>query len=127
MLRKFTVTAAAFGVAILSSSVMTAQNPQAPVPSPSTSSSIAGRSTVYAPRGIIATSQPLASAAGLEILQKGGNAIDAAVAAAAVLAVVEPHMTSMGGDLFAMVWSAKDKNLHGLNASGRSGSLMTRE
>src|SRR5262245_44355021 len=90
-------------------------------------SSLAGRSTVYAPRGIIATSQPLASAAGLEVLQKGGNAIDAAVTAAAVLAVVEPHMTSMGGDLFAMVWSAKDRNLYGLNASGRAGSLMTRE
>ena len=88
---------------------------------------MAARSTVYAPRGVIATSQPLASAAGLAVLQQGGNAIDAAVTAAAVLAVVEPHMTSMGGDLFAMVWSAKDKNLHGLNASGRSGSLMTRE
>jgi gamma-glutamyltranspeptidase / glutathione hydrolase len=89
--------------------------------------SMAGRSTVYAPHGVIATSQPLASAAGLDVLQRGGNAIDAAVTAAAVLAVVEPHMTSMGGDLFAMVWSAKDKNLYGLNASGRSGSLMTRE
>ena len=89
--------------------------------------SMAGRSTVYAPNGVIATSQPLASAAGLEVLQRGGNAIDAAVTAAAVLAVVEPHMTSMGGDLFAMVWSAKDKNLHGLNASGRSGLLCTRE
>ena len=89
--------------------------------------SMAGRSAVYAPNGVIATSQPLASAAGLEVLQRGGNAIDAAVTAAAVLAVVEPHMTSMGGDLFAMVWSAKDQNLHGLNASGRSGSLCTRE
>ncbi len=92
-----------------------------------TPTSMARRSTVYAPRGVIATSQPLASAAGLEVLQRGGNAIDAAVTAAAVLAVVEPHMTSMGGDLFAMVWSARDKNLFGLNASGRSGSLMTRE
>ena len=91
------------------------------------STSMAHRSTVYAPRGVIATSQPLASAAGLEVLQRGGNAIDAAVTAAAVLAVVEPHMTSMGGDLFAMVWSARDKNLNGLNASGRSGSLMTHE
>jgi len=88
---------------------------------------LAGRSTVYAPRGVIATSQPLASAAGLAVLQNGGNAIDAAVTAAAVLAVVEPNMTGMGGDLFAMVWSVKDGTLHGLNASGRSGSLMTRE
>ena len=103
---------------------MTVEN-QTTTPAPI--QSLAGRSTVYAPRGIIATSQPLASAAGLEVLQQGGNAIDAAVTAAAVLAVVEPHMTSMGGDLFAMVWSATDKNLYGLNASGRSGSLMTRE
>jgi gamma-glutamyltranspeptidase/glutathione hydrolase len=107
--------------ALLASGATVAQTPQTPVPS------LAGRSTVFAPRGAIATSQPLASAAGLEVMQRGGNAIDAAVAAAAVLAVVEPHMTSMGGDLFAMVWSARDKTLHGLNASGRSGALMTRE
>ncbi|HET9372083.1 MAG TPA: gamma-glutamyltransferase [Vicinamibacterales bacterium] len=88
---------------------------------------LAGRSTVYAPHAVIATSQPLASAAGLAVMQRGGNAIDAAVAAAAVLTVVEPHMVSMGGDLFAMVWSAKEGTLQGLNASGRSGSLMTRE
>jgi gamma-glutamyltranspeptidase/glutathione hydrolase len=88
---------------------------------------LAGRSTVYAPRGVVATSQPLASAAALAVLERGGNAIDAAVTAAAVLAVVEPHMTGMGGDLFAMVWSARDGTLHGLNASGRSGSLMTRD
>jgi gamma-glutamyltranspeptidase / glutathione hydrolase len=70
--------------------------------------------------GMIATSQPLASAAGLRILQQGGNAIDAAVAAAAVLCVVEPMMVSPGGDLFAMVWNAKKKELKALNASGRS-------
>jgi gamma-glutamyltranspeptidase len=57
----------------------------------------------------------------------GGNAIDVAVDAAAVLTVVEPNMTGVGGDLSAMVWSARDRTLHGLNASGRSGSLMTRE
>jgi gamma-glutamyltranspeptidase / glutathione hydrolase len=89
--------------------------------------SMAARSTVYAPRGAIATSHPLASAAGLEVLQNGGNAIDAAVAAAAVLTVVEPHMVSIGGDMFAMVWSARDGRLYGLNGSGRSGSLMTRD
>ena len=85
----------------------------------------AGRSTVYAPNGAVATSQPLATAAGLQVLQSGGNAVDAAVTAAIVLSLVEPHMTGMGGDLFALVWSAKDKKLYGLNASGRSGSLMT--
>jgi gamma-glutamyltranspeptidase/glutathione hydrolase len=89
--------------------------------------SMAGRSTVYAPNGVIATSQPLASAAGLEVLRTGGNAIDAAVAAAAVLSVTEPHMTGIGGDMFAIVWLANEQKLVALNASGRAGSLMTRE
>lgn len=89
--------------------------------------SMAGRSTVYVPNGVIATSQPLATAAGLRVLQNGGNAIDAAVTAAIVLNVVEPMMTGIGGDLFAILWSAKDKKLVGLNASGRSGSLLTRQ
>ena len=93
-------------------------------PRPST---LAGRSAVYAPHGVIATSQPLASSAGLAVLQQGGNAIDAAVTAAAVLCLVEPHMTGIGGDVFAIVWSADEGGLTGLNASGRSGSLMTRE
>jgi gamma-glutamyltranspeptidase / glutathione hydrolase len=88
---------------------------------------LAGRSTVYAPSGVVATSQPLASAAGLEMLRTGGNAIDAAVAAAAVLSVTEPHMTGIGGDMFAIVWLATEQKLVALNASGRAGSLMTRE
>ncbi len=89
--------------------------------------SMAGRSTVYAPHAAIATSQPLATAAGLTVLRRGGNAIDAAVTAAAVLGVVEPHMTGMGGDVFALLWSAKEGRLVGLNASGRSGQAETRE
>ena len=89
--------------------------------------SMAGRSTVYAPHGVIATSQPLASSTGLAVLREGGNAIDAAVAAAAVLSVAEPHMTGIGGDMFAIVWLAKEKKLVALNASGRAGSLMTLE
>jgi len=89
--------------------------------------SMAGRSTVYAPNGVVATSQPLASSAGLEVLRRGGNAIDAAVAASAVLSVTEPHMTGIGGDMFAIVWLAKEQKLVALNASGRAGSLMTRE
>jgi gamma-glutamyltranspeptidase / glutathione hydrolase len=97
-------------------SLMTIQNP-----------TMAGRSVVYAPNGMIATSQPLATAAGLKVLQNGGNAIDAAVTAAIVLSVTEPHMTGLGGDLFAIVWSARDRKLYGLNASGRSGSLMSRD
>jgi gamma-glutamyltranspeptidase/glutathione hydrolase len=88
-------------------------------------SALAGRSVVYAPRDVIATSQPLASAAGLEVLQQGGNAIDAAIAAAAVLGVVEPHMTGLGGDVFALLWSADEGKLVGLDATGRAGSGMT--
>jgi gamma-glutamyltranspeptidase/glutathione hydrolase len=78
------------------------------------------RSVVRALNGMIATSQPLASAAGLRVLQQGGNAIDAAIAAAAVLCVVEPMMVSPGGDLFAIVWDARRKELKALNASGRA-------
>ena len=88
---------------------------------------LAGRSVVYAPHAMVATSQPLASAAGLEVLRHGGNAIDAAVTAAAVLSVTEPHMTGIGGDMFALVWLAREGKLVALNASGRAGSLMTRE
>ncbi|MEZ4414992.1 MAG: gamma-glutamyltransferase [Gemmatimonadota bacterium] len=86
--------------------------------------SAGGRSTVYAPRGAVATSQPLATAAALEVLQNGGNAIDAAVVAAAVLGVVEPHMTGMGGDMFALFWSADEGRLVGLDASGKGGALL---
>lgn len=88
---------------------------------------LAGRSTVYAPNGAAATSHPLASTAALGILQAGGNAVDAAVAAAAVLNVVEPHMTGIGGDMFAILWVAEEGRLVGLDASGRSGSGMTPE
>jgi gamma-glutamyltranspeptidase/glutathione hydrolase len=87
----------------------------------------ATRSAVFGRNGMIATSQPLASAAGLKVLQDGGNAIDAAVTAAAVLAVVEPSMTGIGGDLFAIVYDAKTKTLRALNASGRSAYAATPE
>ncbi|MFC1729628.1 gamma-glutamyltransferase [candidate division KSB1 bacterium] len=80
----------------------------------------AKRSVVMGMRGVVATSQPLAANAGLDILKKGGNAIDAAVATAAVLTVVEPMSTSLGGDAFIMVYLAKEKKLVGLNASGRA-------
>ncbi len=89
--------------------------------------SMAGRSPVYAPNAVAATSQPLATSAAMRVLDRGGNAIDAAVTAAAVLSVVEPMMTGIGGDMFAIVWLAKEHRLVALNASGRAGSLMTRE
>ena len=87
----------------------------------------ATRSVVMGRNGMMATSQPLASVAGLRVLQEGGNAIDAAVTAAAVLAVVEPSMTGIGGDLFAIVYDAKTGTLSGLNASGRSAHAATPE
>ena len=87
----------------------------------------ATRSVVLARNGIIATSQPLASAAGLRVLQDGGNAIDAAVTAAAVLSVVEPTMNGIGGDLFAIVYDAKTQSVRALNASGRAPALATPE
>jgi gamma-glutamyltranspeptidase/glutathione hydrolase len=87
----------------------------------------ATRSVVLARNGLIATSQPLASAAGLRVLQNGGNAVDAAVTAAMVLSVVEPTMNGAGGDLFAIVYSARDRRLHGLNASGRAPAAATVE
>lgn len=76
------------------------------------------RNAVYAKNGMVATSQPLAAQAGLDILKKGGNAIDAAIATAACLTVVEPTSNGIGGDAFALVWTKGE--LHGLNASGPS-------
>ena len=78
------------------------------------------RSVVMAPYGIVATSQPLAAQAGIDILKAGGNAIDAAIAVNAVLGVVEPMSCGIGGDLFAIIWDAASNRLHGLNASGRA-------
>lgn len=80
----------------------------------------ATRSEVIARNGMVATSHPLATQAALDILKKGGNAIDAAIAADAVLGVVEPTGAGIGGDLFALIWSADKNKLYGLNASGKS-------
>ena len=83
------------------------------------------RSPAVGRHGMIATSQTLASAAGLKVLQDGGNAIDSAVAAAAVLAVVEPSMNGIGGDLLAIVYDAKTKKVYGLDSTGRSAYAAT--
>ncbi len=85
-----------------------------------TGRSFATRSEVIARNGMAATSQPLATQVALDILKKGGNAIDAAIAANAVLGVVEPTGAGIGGDIFALIWSADKEKLYGLNGSGRS-------
>ena len=85
------------------------------------------RSEVIARHGMAATSQPLATQVAIEILKKGGSAADAAIAANAMLGLVEPTGSGIGGDLFAMVWDQKSGRLHGLNASGRSPRSLTLE
>ncbi|GAA6205371.1 gamma-glutamyltransferase [Thalassotalea sp. SU-HH00458] len=90
-----------------------------------TGKTFATRSEVIAQHGMVATSQPLASQIGLEVLKKGGNAIDAAIAANAALGLMEPTGNGIGGDLYAIVWHAKSQKLYGLNASGRSPKLLS--
>ncbi|EEF59041.1 gamma-glutamyltransferase [Pedosphaera parvula] len=85
------------------------------------------RSMVISRRGVVATESPLASQAGATILAKGGNAVDAAIAANAVMGVVSPMMNGMGGDMFAIIYEAKTKKLYGINASGWTPARLTRE
>jgi gamma-glutamyltranspeptidase / glutathione hydrolase len=85
-----------------------------------TGAGFASRSEVIAPQAMAATSQPLATQIALDVMRRGGNAIDAAIAANAALGLMEPTGNGIGGDLFAIVWDAKTQKLHGLNASGRS-------
>ncbi|UCD48798.1 MAG: gamma-glutamyltransferase [Phycisphaerales bacterium] len=85
----------------------------------------ASRSRVIAQHGMAATSQPLATQVALDILKQGGSAVDAAIAANAALGLMEPTGNGIGGDLFAIVWDARTKELYGLNASGRSPYALT--
>ena len=80
------------------------------------------RNLIYGRKGMVCTSQPLAAQAGLDVLKKGGNAVDAVIAAAATLTVTEPCSNSLGGDCFALIW--KDGKLYGLNGSGPSPALL---
>ncbi|MDH3452821.1 MAG: gamma-glutamyltransferase, partial [Gammaproteobacteria bacterium] len=86
-----------------------------------------GRSVVMSTRAMAATSQPLATHAALDVLHGGGNALDAAIAAAAVLAVVEPYSTSIGGDCFLFYHEAAGDRLHALNGSGWAPQAATPE
>jgi gamma-glutamyltranspeptidase / glutathione hydrolase len=87
----------------------------------------AGRSVVRTGQAMVASSQPLASEVGVEVLKRGGNAVDAAIAMAAMLNVTEPSMTGVGGDAFMMVYEAKTRKLAGLNASGRAPRALNLE
>ena len=124
--------------AVLGTALLTAQSPVQSceaAPKPAWCSAVPGdradgwmsqrRSEVMARNGVVATSQPLAAQAGLEILKRGGNAIDAAVTAAAMLTLVEPMMVGPGGDLFAIIYIAKENKLYALDASGKAPSGQT--
>ncbi|WVQ74298.1 gamma-glutamyltransferase [Cryptococcus sp. DSM 104548] len=86
---------------------------------------ISRRSTVFSTKGVVCSSQPLASEAGLTILREGGNAADAAIAMAAALNVTEPCNTGIGGDVFALFYSCKTRSVHAINGSGRSPQILT--
>ncbi|HEX2253500.1 MAG TPA: gamma-glutamyltransferase [Thermoanaerobaculia bacterium] len=92
-----------------------------------TGRSFATRSEVIAPNGMVATSHPLATQIGVDVLQAGGSAVDAAIAANAALGLMEPTGNGIGGDLFAIVWDAESKRLYGINGSGRSPRGLTLE
>jgi gamma-glutamyltranspeptidase / glutathione hydrolase len=92
-----------------------------------TGKSFATRSEVLATQGMVATSHPLATQIGLDILKQGGSAVDAAIAANAALGLLEPTGNGIGGDLFAIIWDAKSQRLYGYNGSGRSPQGLTLE
>src|SRR5205814_2738562 len=88
---------------------------------------VVGRSKVATKYGIVAASQPLAAQAGVQILERGGNAVDAAIATNAVMALVEPHYNGIGGDLLAIYYEARTGKLYGLNAAGWAPAGLTPE
>src|SRR5438309_1090120 len=124
------VLSSSFAIAQVSPVQMCAATPAAPACQAVRGDRMEGwlpqtRSEVMARNGIVSTVQPLAAQAGLRILQQGGNAIDAAVATAAALNVVYPANTGIGGDLFAIIYVAKQKKVYQLNASGIAPSGLT--
>ena len=87
----------------------------------------AGGNPVFSRRGLVASSHTLASLAGVDMLRRGGGAMDAAIAAAATLAVVEPTMTGIGGDAFFLYYEAERRSVYGFNGSGRSPRSLASE
>ncbi len=121
MKRAFAVTAIAVGLAgAVDGRPQPRQEPSRPLV-------VAGRSKVATKYGIVAASQPLAARAGVQILERGGNAVDAAIATNAVMGLVEPHYNGIGGDLFAIYYEAKTGKLYGLNAGGWAPTGLTPE
>jgi len=98
-----------------------------PHPEPQFTHFASRRSVVHSTKGIVSCTQPLATAAGIDILRKGGNAADAAVAVAAAINVTEPGSTGIGGDMFCLYYDAKTKTVSAMNGSGRSGQNVTLE
>lgn len=118
---------ARFSCAAITVSVVTLMATLAHAADRITGHHFATRSEAMAPHAMAATSQPLATQVALDIMQAGGNAIDAAIVANAVLGLVEPTGNGIGGDLFAIIWDAENEQLLGLNASGRSPQALTLE
>jgi len=117
--KTFCATAALLAISVLGGTAVAADRV--------TGATFATRSDVIAPSAMAATSHPLATQVALDIMRRGGNAIDAAIAANAALGLMEPTGNGIGGDLFAIVWEARTKSLHGLNASGRSPATLSLE
>src|SRR3954462_1779530 len=118
-------TGLATGLALAIAFIAATDARQDPEPSASKPRVVVGRSKVATKYGIVAASQPLAARAGVQILERGGNAIDAAIAANAVMGLVEPEMNGIGGDVFAIVYQASTKKLFGLNAGGWAPTGLT--